>query len=206
MPEYQSDDERAEALRQWWVENGKAIVAGVIMAILGLMGWRYWQDYSKTQNENASALYAQVEMAKDATSGKRFVSQLENDYQSTPYAALANLHLAKQQIAEKQDKQAITTLRWIVNNGSDKPIVDIATLRLSRLLVAENQPDEAERLLKNEFSPAYSSLITELQGDIHLARDEIDKAREAYDKAILSSGGRSINFLKMKRDDLGTGA
>ena len=51
---------------------------------------------------------------------------------------------------------------------------------------------------------AYSSLITELTGDIYFAKKEFTKARDAYDKAILSSGGQNIDVLKMKRDDLGS--
>ena len=50
---------------------------------------------------------------------------------------------------------------------------------------------------------AYSSLVTELTGDIHYAKKEYDKAREAYDRAILSSSGQDIDILRMKRDDLG---
>jgi len=58
-------------------------------------------------------------------------------------------------------------------------------------------------LLSTKMPAAYASLVTELTGDVHYAKKEFGKAREAYDRAILSSGGQNIDILEMKRDDLG---
>ena len=42
MSEYQTDEEKVEAIRKWWRENGTAVVAGLVLGLAGLIGWQYW--------------------------------------------------------------------------------------------------------------------------------------------------------------------
>ena len=70
-------------------------------------------------------------------------------------------------------------------------------------LVGSKQLDEDESIINAKFPVAYASLVNEIKGDILVAKNQLDKAREAYDRAILSAAGQGVEFLKMKRDDLG---
>ena len=87
--------------------------------------------------------------------------------------------------------------------NSQENIAHIAKIRLARTLISSGKLDEASTILGEKLPAAYESLITELKGDIFYAKKEYKKAREAYDRAILSSGGQNIETLKLKRDDLG---
>ena len=82
-------------------------------------------------------------------------------------------------------------------------VASIAKIRLARTLISIGKLDEASTLLKANMPAAYASLVTELEGDIYFAKKDYAKARAAYEKAILSSGGQNIEGLKLKRDDLG---
>jgi predicted negative regulator of RcsB-dependent stress response len=42
---YETDDEKVEAIKAWWKENGVAIVMGVAIGLGAIVGWRYWGDY-----------------------------------------------------------------------------------------------------------------------------------------------------------------
>ena len=41
--EYQTEEEQIEALKRWWKENGKSIIAGLVLGIGSIGGYRYWQ-------------------------------------------------------------------------------------------------------------------------------------------------------------------
>ena len=44
MELYDSEEQQVEAIKDWWKENGKAVVLGVVVGLGGLFGWRYYQD------------------------------------------------------------------------------------------------------------------------------------------------------------------
>ena len=63
MDEYLTDQQQAEKLQRWWKENGVFVIAGLVIGVGGLFGWRQWQDYKLEQAENASAVYEQLILA-----------------------------------------------------------------------------------------------------------------------------------------------
>lgn len=207
MSDFLTDEEKAEKIKEWFKENGIALVLGITLAFGGIFGMRYWQDHQRVQSEEGSALYSQVQQESISKADTLYskVAQLKSDYTSTPYAALGALLAAKQHAANGDNAKAITELKWVVDNAEQKVTQDLAKIRLARVYVANKQYDEASTILNGELPEAYASLVEELKGDIHLAKNEIEKAREAYDKALLSAKGASTEYLKMKRDDLGKG-
>ena len=195
-----SDDEKAEELKTWWKENGTSVIAGVALTIGGMFGYQQWQQYKLDQSEGASRLYAKI--SKSNTDSADALKQLNSDYSSTSYASLAALATAKSSCEAGKIDDCIEQLK-IASESSQDSVASIAKLRLARTLINAGKLEEAQSLLSAKMPAAYASLITELTGDVHYAKKEYDKAREAYDRAILSSGGQNIDILKMKRDDLG---
>ncbi|MBU0654735.1 MAG: tetratricopeptide repeat protein [Gammaproteobacteria bacterium] len=207
MTDYKTDDEKVEELKAWWKENGTSVIAGVALAIAGLFGWEYWKDYKAATAAEASALYAKVADAAEASPEQAMadVQALQAGYASTPYAATASLKAA-QQFAEKGEyDKAATTLRWVVDNSKQEEYKLLASLRLARVLLASGKPEEAAKLTGQTYPAAYQSLLEELKGDIYTAQNKPAEARAAYDKAILGNTGGSVEFIKMKRDNLGEG-
>ena len=196
-----SDDEKAEELKVWWKENGTSVIAGIALTIGGMFGWQQWQQYKLDQAEGASKLYSQI--AKEGADSEAALKELNSEYGSSAYASLAALTAAKISCEAGKTDDCITQLKTASSSSQDS-IASIAKIRLARTLISAGKLDEAQTLLAAKMPTAYSSLIAELTGDIHFAKKEFSKARDAYDKAILSSGGQNIDVLKMKRDDLGS--
>ncbi len=204
MTDLKTDEEKAEELKQWWRDNGTSVLAGVALAIAGTFAWQQWKSYQIDQAKTASGLLAQAN--SDSPNKAAAIETLIKDYSSTPYAAFAALSKAKEAESKKDTKSSIEALR-IAANSKQTNVARIAKLRLIRSLIADGQLDEANTLLNEEALPsAYTSLQEELKGDLYLAKKEIDKARQAYDRAILSAGQDPIEYLKMKRNNLGEGA
>ena len=196
-----SDDEKAEELKAWWKENSLSVIAGIALTIGGMFGYQQWQQYQLDQSEGASKLYSKV--SKNSADSDEALKQLNSEYSNTSYASLAALSSAKTLCEAGNLDDCIIQLK-IASESSQASIAAIAKLRLARTLINAGKLDDAQAILNTKLHAAYASLVTELTGDIHYAKKEFSKAREAYDRAILSSDGQNIDILKMKRDDLGS--
>jgi len=162
-----------------------------------------WQAHQKAQTETASQLLAQI---KSGSGDKANTTEkLISEYSSTPYATFAALEKAKDAEEKGDNKTSIEALK-IAADSKQINVARIAKLRLIRSLIANGKLDEANTLLSEKLPSAYTSLHEELKGDLYFAKKEIDKARQSYDRAILSAGKDSVEYLKMKRSNLGEGA
>lgn len=200
--ELKTDEERAEELKAWWRSNGTSVLAGIAIAIGGVFGWQQWQNYQQNESEAASA---QLQAAQAADANKvTALKAVTEEYSSTPYGALAALSVAAETSQTDADA-SIAALKQAME-AKDPNVADIARLRLARAYIAAGKLGEAETLLDTKMAVAYTSLVEELKGDLFVAKKDLENARIAYDKAILSAGTNSAEYLRMKRDNLGKGA
>jgi predicted negative regulator of RcsB-dependent stress response len=153
----------------------------------------------------ASDLYSQLTGAVESSAledAKAFETTLLQDYDSTPYAALGALAMARIYVEQDNLDEAEKKLRWAMDNANEQELKEVSRLRLAQVLVAMEKYDDALSLLGSELPAAYVSLVEELRGDAFRAKGNFDEARAAYDKALLTAGGRS-EYLQLKRDSLG---
>lgn len=68
MEVYSTENEQVDALRRFFIENGKALAIGVVIGIGALLGWRYWQNHQQAEMTGASQSYQQASEA--LTGGK----------------------------------------------------------------------------------------------------------------------------------------
>ncbi len=201
-----SDEEKAEELKAWWKENGLSVIAGVAITIAGMFGYKYWQQYQLDQSEGASRLFYQLSKAgPNSPEAEPILKKLNDNYSGSAYASLAALRMAKADCEAGKTDSCITQLRKAAES-SQESIATVAKIRLARALVSAGKLDEAKKIISENFPKSFASLIAEIKGDIYYAENNIPKAREAYDEAILSSGGEGTQLLKLKRDDLGNTA
>ncbi|MDH3609482.1 MAG: tetratricopeptide repeat protein [Gammaproteobacteria bacterium] len=207
MAEYETEEQQVEALKDWWKQNGMAVVGGAVLGISALVGWRGWNWYQEKQATEASDIFAVVQEAankNDTTALQKQTNILRDNYASTPYAPLAVLHQAKNQIEQGENAAAEESLRWVLKNSKQDTVQNVARLRLARLLLADNKVDEAQAMVNSGMTDAYASLTNEIRGDIFVAKGEIEQAKEAYDQAMQAASGAGVEYLQLKRNDLGS--
>ncbi|MBT8113241.1 MAG: tetratricopeptide repeat protein [Gammaproteobacteria bacterium] len=207
MAEYETEEQQVEALKDWWKQNGMAVVGGAVLGISALVGWRGWNWYQEKQATEASDIFAVVQEAankNDTTALQKQTNILRDNYASTPYAPLAILHQAKNQIEQGENAAAEESLRWVLKNSKQDTVQNVARLRLARLLLADNKVDEAQAMVNSGMTDAYASLTNEIRGDIFVAKGEIEQAKEAYDQAMQAASGAGVEYLQLKRNDLGS--
>jgi predicted negative regulator of RcsB-dependent stress response len=204
-----SEDEQVEALKRWWKENGTAILVGVLIGIAGIVGVWYWQDHKHGKAESGSVVFAEftdaIQQNQEDVIHSKYQS-LQNDYHSTPYAALAALAVAKHSVDKKDLPAAETQLRWAIDNARHAAITHLARIRLTRVLIQEKKLDAALALIADQKDPAFISDYAELRGDIYQQQGNLEQARTAYAEALSDTTLQGVRraYLEMKRDDLPT--
>lgn len=207
MAEYDTEEEQVKALKDWWKENGRSVIAGVVIGVAGLVGWKGWNTYQEQQSLAASDRYHAMRasiMAQNLEVVVQQAGELKDNYGTTPYASLGALLLAKAKAEQGDEAAIVENLQWVIENGKQETLQSIAKLRLARVYIGQNALDKAQQLLEQPFAQAYQSLLAEIRGDLLASQGDIAAARTAYDQAITAAGAEDIDYLRMKRDNLGS--
>ncbi len=207
MDAYQTEEQQVEALKAWWKENSRSIIVGVVVGVSAIMGWKAWQNQIHTQAEQASNIYEQLLVANEKGEGdaiSKLSHQLIDGYSDSAYAEYASLFLAKQKVLAGENGKAKELLQALVEKSKHEDIVHLARVRLAQLLLDENSPAGVVQLLSPIDSGSFSVLYDELLGDAYVVLGEKEKARLAYQKALLKPT-RNSGLIQLKLDDLGVG-
>ena len=208
MELHRTDEERLESLKKWWSEHGRMLIAGVVIGLAGVSGWTFWQDYGQRRAEAASALFQAASTAAaagDQAKVEEAASALLADHAGHGYAAAAALLLARSEFGQGRLEEAKARLRWVLDHAGLPELREIARLRLAETAYAAGAFDEAQALLGEVEDGPFAAASDELLGDVHYARGEPERAREAWERAATGAAisPASRRRLTLKLDDLG---
>ncbi len=203
----ETDEEQVEKLKKWWLENGRSVIAGVVIGVGGLFGYRYWIDYQNRVAAEASLHFDQMVQALKADNGDSVIGQADillADYASTEYAIMAHLALARLYADKGEFEKAGEQLQQIVGTVDNQPLGLLARKRLAAVQLQMLQTDQALSTLSVDFPVEFSAGIEELKGDIYSEQGKSAEAAEAYRKALRATPGpANSDYLQQKLDDLG---
>ncbi len=205
--EYQSEEEQIQAIKDWWKENGRAVIAGLLIGVGAIGGYRYWSSYQKTQAEQASLVYARVIAAAASENSEEAFGpgqQIIDQYPGTSYAALAALTLARLAVEKQDYASAAAQLQWVIDNSDNDGFRQIARLRLARVLATQDKTDEAIAILKQSETGGFKTLVNETRGDILVKSGKLAEAVGEYRKALmdLNMNPQRRKLLEMKINDI----
>lgn len=210
MDEFLSEQEQIERIKKWWLDNWKSIAAGIIIALIIIFGWRYWQHRSQVRRLTASAMYNQMGSLLATGQGPQALqvaNQLVNNYSDTPYAAQAALAMAQYDVGSNKPDDAMQMLDWVIAHSKDEGLQLLARLRLARVKLSVGDPQAALTALSGVAASGFAPLFDEARGDAYMKLGETAQARSAYQSALNAwtpeMGDKSL--LQMKLDNL-TGA
>jgi len=218
---YDTEEEQVEALKRWWKENSTSIIVGLVVGIVMILGWNYWQDHKITQAAQASAVYDQLLKTLDddsqdggarATQGAvaenktesadKLAERMREQFKGTEYAAFSGLFEAKLK-TQQGDLAAAKQILKTLAAESNKQLSNIAKIRLVRLMLATGEYEQGLQVI-NDVDPkaaaSYSANYDELVGDLYVALDRLDEARTSYQNALRD--GQPSPLLQFKIDDL----
>ncbi len=205
MSQYETDDEKVEAIKKWWKENGLSVAAGVAIGLAAVFGWRAWTGYRDSVAGAASADFEQLLVSADGGAAESAIKQAEllrDEYGSTPYAALGALVAAKVQYESGNAAGAMAILQGVISDAPDPALATLAALRMARIQVAEGHLDAAAATVQaHDDGAAFAGDFAAVRGDIAAARGDTAKARDEYEKAIAAGSGLS-QLIRLKLDNL----
>jgi predicted negative regulator of RcsB-dependent stress response len=204
---YATDDEKVEALKKWWKENGKSLLIGVAIGLIAVFGWRAWVDYRNTQAQQASAAYEQMMLSmsqEQADAAIQEGEQIISRYSNSPYAVLTALAVAKLKLDKKEPVAARSHLQWAMEHAGMTGLQHVARIRLARVMIAQGEDKAALKLISGVQAGSFAAEYDELRGDIYRKQGEDQMAASAYQKALgeLAPGSRNSFLLQMKLNDL----
>lgn len=203
METYETEEQQVEALKKWWKENGRSVIAGIVIGLGAVGGWQAWNSYKGGVNEQAANAFAEITVAVDSGNTESAIKQAERlieEYGSTSYATFAALTRAKLAMEAGDSVTAQSQLEWALDHAPDSGFEQIARIRLARVLFTKGDLDSAAALAQ-QGSKAFAGEYAALRGDIAAARGDKNAARAAYQEA-LDNGASDPALIQMKLDDL----
>ena len=206
MNDYLTDDEQVENIKKWWAENGNSVIAGLVIGVGGLFGWRYWVDYQETVAAEASVHFTRMTQALESGQYSEAINDANvilDDYSSSAYAGLARLALAKAFVEEGEFAKAEQQFSQLIAGKPDQPIELLARKRLSAVMLQLGKLDQAYQTLDIDYPAQFAAAFEELKGDILVQQGKTDDAKQAYQRARLAQPPvANPQFLQQKLENL----
>ncbi|MFA0470005.1 YfgM family protein [Vibrio sp. 10N.222.51.E8] len=202
MELYDSEEQQVEAIKDWWKENGKAVIFGAVIGLGGLFGWRYYQDSVVEAREAASESYTSVISALDVkgVDAQSDIQAFIDANKDAEYSVLAAMQLAKVQVQAGDLAAALEQLEWAKSATKDAALAPLLTYRVARIKAEQGEFDAALTDLAAMTDESWKGRVAELRGDISLRKGDRDAAYSAYTEA--QQAVDASQTLQIKLDDL----
>jgi predicted negative regulator of RcsB-dependent stress response len=207
VDDFYSEDEQWERAKAWLRTYGVWIIGGILLALAGIAGWNWYQDRQDSVAADASTKYTQITVAlqnNDLPKAKALSAELERDFPDSPYVDQAHLFDARLAVDAGDLAKAETLLRGIMDHTKDNELALVARLRLARVQLAQNKPDDALATLNGGKPGAFEARFHEARGDVYFAKGDKAGALKEYEAAVPGTDTRSVDAqsLQLKINDL----
>jgi predicted negative regulator of RcsB-dependent stress response len=182
-----TEKEQIEAIRSWWQINGRYVISGIVIGAGLLFGWNYWNAQQRNAQFEASALFETLLDAvadNSVAAAETTAAQLYDAYGETNYAMQGHLAMSRLYMDAGRDEDAAEELRALLTTKASPEMLLVARLRLAKILLYQDKPQEVVDLLQGYRDTAYGPRYNETLGDAWLALGRIEDAADAYTAAL----------------------
>ena len=195
-----TEEEQVDKIKKWWNSNGKQILAGAALGLVGVFGWNSYGDYQDSQALNARTLY--LSYASDSTNIGAY-DKLIKDHSSSSYADQATFLMANYLFEAGNYALALDSLKPLISR-ENVVIASTAILRSASLHLQLGEHNEALAILDVDSGEGFSGLFYNLTGDIFLDLNNKEEAKKYYSLAIenITANSNLTQLIQIKLDDL----
>ncbi len=203
------EQEKIDALKDWWDKNGTRLVIVAFLVAASILGWRGYQWYEQHQATKAMGYFEALEIAaeqNDEQSTARLLAAseaLRKDHAGSAYAS-RGLLVAAQFFQENGElANAEEQFNWIIAHSKEASIVGIARLRLAGLLLEQEKYAAALQQLQQPIA-AYVGLYADRRGDVYYAQGDLAQARSEWESAVPALADVAyVQIVQLKLEALG---
>ncbi|PVY55415.1 MULTISPECIES: tetratricopeptide repeat protein [unclassified Simplicispira] len=180
------EQEQLDQLKHFWNTWGTLISSVLLVVVSALAAWNGYQFWQARQATQAAALYDAVEVAVasgDQGRWEQAFSDLRGKYAGTIQASQAGFLVSKMEATKGNLDAAKSALTWIADHAADDGHKELARIRLSGLLMAQQSYDEALQRLSAPFSLEYAAVVADRKGDVLALQGKRSEAVAEYLKA-----------------------
>lgn len=201
-----------QKITEWIKENYIKVLTVFLLISFLFAGLFLLSSYQEQKSQEASIIYNQFGIAinksdNDLTEALKIKTNFERNYPDQIYLDLMNMQLAKIYISIGNLTEAINFLKEANNSleskGSDVYFIrDLSRIRLSLLLISQEEFEEAKEILNKNFS-FYEPLKYEFLGDLEKDLQSPSAAKEHFEKALsLTQSEAHKDILNVKISSL----
>ncbi|HCM62384.1 MAG TPA: hypothetical protein DIT05_07525 [Morganella sp. (in: Bacteria)] len=203
MEVYTTENEQVSVLKNFFVENGKAIAAGLIIGIGGIVGWNYYQSHQVTQLQDAAVAYEAATVVKGTAEEQLTRLKLFAKEANNTYGAFAGLDLAQKSVESNDLPGAEAALTAALPKAENEELKDLINARLARVQLGQGNADAALSTAGNIKGKGWAAYAQDIRGDALLHKGDVKGAQEAYTTGIQSEGAGTIkSVMTFKLDNL----
>jgi len=202
------EQEKLDAIRDWWARHGTLILGLVLVAAASVAGWRGWQWYESHKAGQAMGYFEALERAagqndEDSMERIRAASEtLRSDFSKSGYTP-RGLLIAAEALHDHGDvDEAIRQLQWITRHSKEQAMVELARLRISGLYLGQGKHDAALDALDHD-TEAFEALYADRRGDVYHALGDAENAQKQWRAALSLFGDDPLSqVVQLKLDAL----
>jgi len=204
--QYETEEQQVEALKAWWAENGRAVIIGIVIGVLLVFAWMWWNSNQEKKAVAASDNFSQSLEALQAGDHAKVTALAaeKDDHAGTLYGAYTGLTAARSAVEQGNLEKAESELQWVVDNAELDDVGIIARVRLARVKAALGDAEGGLSVLPKDYSEVFTHLVEEARGDLHVAAGDAAAARTAYQAAMDTERAADRDALLMKFNELAT--
>jgi len=194
IDDYYNEQEQWERVKRWLRENGPWLIAGIIIGLGALAGWRWWEARVERRNVEASEAYQAILQTLDRgdrTAALKAIDDLRKEYASSAYADQSDLLGARVHVDGGEFGPAAERLTRVMNESDDPQLQLVARIRLARVQIAQNNADAALATLSGAEPGGFVARFDEVRGDALFAKGDRPGALAAWKKAEAAAGDGS---------------
>jgi predicted negative regulator of RcsB-dependent stress response len=207
MEIYNTEEQQVEAIKRFWKQNGVSIIAGVVIGLAGLYGFRFYQAQQVATIQGQSSQYAALvdKIAAEGVDKSAWLIEAQTFIETnsnSSYGVLTALLAAKEAVLAKNYVVAEKQLAWVIANTKTPEIIAVATLRLARVQTEQANYTAALATLNATLLKSFTAQQQELKGDVLLKSGDEAKAKAAYQAALAAAEEGKNPLLQVKLNEL----
>lgn len=185
LNQFETDEQRADALIDWLKENALFIIAVIVVTFGSIIGWDYYKSHKSNRLTTQASHYYQFEQSLDkGTINDAAYNAVMTDDNAEGFRDLATLQKAAFEAQNNDLNATIAELKSHVKHVKNPVMKDLYRYRLGKALYETVAYDEAMSELNQVQTESLKGLVKDLQGDVYVKQNRLDNAKVVYTEAF----------------------